>query len=77
MNDILAAAFGIAANRLSGVLLELYDAYNTLTKNGLRLSADDKRKFDQAVKGIEEIRKYALDVEFNAMVERVINKPEK
>lgn len=76
MNDILAAAFGIAGNQIHGVLLELFEAYNNLTKAGVKLSPDDKLKFDTEVRKVKELAQFLFDIEFGAAVDRVMNEQE-
>lgn len=71
MNELLAAAFGIAANQISRSLLELYEAYDNLTNAGVKLNAYDKAEFDRETKKIREIVDYLFGVELGAMVDRM------
>lgn len=71
MNEILAAAFGIASNQIAKALNELGDAYKNMEKAGLSLTVDDKRKFDFYMKRLNELWRYVNDIEFTEMVNRI------
>lgn len=77
MNEILAAAFGIASNQIAKALNELGDAYNKMKKAGLPLTIDDKRKFDYHMNKLNELWRYVNDVEFTEMINRINAKREK
>lgn len=71
MNELLAAAFGIASNQIAKSINELFEAYNKLTKAGIQLTAQDKAEFNRHTKRINELWQYVHDVEFNAMIDRL------
>ena len=71
MNEILAAAFGIASNQIAHALNELGDAYKKMKKAGLPLTIDDKRKFDYYMNKINELWRYVNDIEFTEMLNRI------
>ena len=64
MDKILAASFGIAGTRISGALMELYDAYNVMKGAGIKLTADDKEQFDKAVKQVSELANFLNNFEW-------------
>ena len=71
MNELLAAAFGIASNQIARSINELFEAYNKLTDAGIKLTAQDKAEFDRHTKRINELWQYVHDVEFDAMLDRI------
>lgn len=71
MNEILAAAFGVATNQMAGSINDLQKAYNNLKDAGIKLTVEDKEKFDKYMKRINELWLYIHDIEFNEMIERI------
>ena len=69
MDKTLAAAFGIAGNRISGALLELYRSYNTMKEAGLKLTAADKAQFDKYVKQVSELAQFLNTTELMAGID--------
>lgn len=69
MDKTLAAAFGIAGNRISGALLELYSSYNTMKEAGLKLTAADKAQFDKYVKQVAELAQFLNTTELMAGID--------
>ena len=69
MDKTLAASFGIAGNRISGVLLELYSSYNTMKEAGLKLTAADKAQFDKYVKQVAELAQFLNTTELIAGID--------
>ena len=75
MNELLAAAFGIASNQIAHSINELSEVYNKLSDAGIKLTAQDKAEFDSHTQRIRELWQYVHNVEFDAMLNR-INKRE-
>lgn len=69
MDSTLAAAFGIAGNRINGALIELYDAYNVMKAAGLKLTAADKAQFDKYTKQVAELAQFLNVTEFMAGID--------
>lgn len=74
MNEILAAAFGVATNQIAKSLNELGEAYDKLKGAGVPLTVEDKRKFDFYMKRLNELWLFLHDIEFNEMISRISNK---
>lgn len=71
MNEILAAAFGVASNQIAGSLNELRDAYDNIKKAGIPLTVEDKQKYERYMKRLNELWRYVNDIEFTEMLNRI------
>ena len=65
----MAAAFGIAGNRISGAILELQDAYRVMKEAGLPLTAEDKAQFDRYMKQANELASFLNNFEWKNSID--------
>ncbi len=76
MNSILAAAFGVAANRIEGAIIELFDAYDRLEKAGIQMTAEDKIEYERELRRIRQLVENLRWAEVEQMINRVLTEQE-
>ena len=76
MNKILAAAFGIAGNQISGAILELGRAYNTMKDAGVNLTYKDEIQYKQFMRQANELADFLNNFEWKNAINALPNTDE-